>query len=194
MPDYTQTDLNRAVAVCHAAGETWVDSIPLVDSDGSTNISFAIFIIVYNFVVAWVIVHLTIVVLLDNFVKATAVIEHEEEEKVLMQRELVTLQNPMAPLLRRMVEDFVDDEDLSQRLQSLFKVLISTALMFLPHFSELALISCRPLDSLPEPSSVIDREAVSMLLSAAAHLDSVLGRSWTETSQAASASRNLHQR
>lgn len=101
-----------------------MDSIPLVGSDGSTNLSFSIFLIAYTFIVSWVIVHLTIVVLLDNFVKASTIIEHEEEEKALMERELVGLQSPMAPLLRKMAEEFVDDQDLSKRLRILFKVIL----------------------------------------------------------------------
>lgn len=116
--------VTQGVALLWAAGETWVDSIPLVGSDGSTNLSFSIFLIAYTFIVSWVIVHLTIVVLLDNFVKASTIIEHEEEEKALMERELVGLQSPMAPLLRKMAEEFVDDQDLSKRLRILFKVIL----------------------------------------------------------------------
>ena len=112
----------RALTVT-AAGETWVDSIPVVEEDGTSNLAFALFFVVYTLVVTWVMLQLSVVVLLDNFSKASAIIEHEEEDRVLAEKGLDGLQSPMAPLLRKLAEEFVNNEDLSLRLQNLYKVL-----------------------------------------------------------------------
>ena len=106
-----------------AAGDTWVDAIPLVNSDGSTNVSFSIFIICYILIVSWVIAHLTMVVLLDNFIRASAAVLHDEEEKAFSKKNTEGLYSPMAPLLRMLVEDFIDEQDLSERLKNLFGVI-----------------------------------------------------------------------
>ena len=90
-----------------AAGATWVDGIPLVEEDGSANARFCLFFIAFTLLVTWVniasprcaghtrccMVHLplpktdffcqlvlkcSVVVLIDNFVRATAAVEHEQ--------------------------------------------------------------------------------------------------------------------
>ena len=48
-----------------------MDEIPLVGDDGSTNVSFSIFLISFTLVVSWVVLQLTTIVLLDNYVKAS---------------------------------------------------------------------------------------------------------------------------
>lgn len=99
-----------------------MDSLPVVEEDGSSNLSFSLFFVVYTVVVTWVVLQLSVVVLLDNFSKASAVIEHEEEDRGLAERELDGAQSPMAPLLRKLAEEFVNNEDLTARLQNLYKV------------------------------------------------------------------------
>ncbi len=49
----------------------WVEDLPLVGEDGSTNSFFAAFLISFTLVVSWVVLQLTTIVLLDNFVKAS---------------------------------------------------------------------------------------------------------------------------
>ncbi len=48
-----------------------MDEIPLVGADGTTNVSFSIFLISFTLLVPWVVLQLTGVVLLDSFVKVT---------------------------------------------------------------------------------------------------------------------------
>ena len=100
-----------------------MDSIPVVEEDGTSNLTFALFFVIYTLVVTWVMLQLSVVVLMDNFTKASAIIEHEEEDKAIAEKGLDDLQSPMAPLLRKLVEEFVSNEDLSVRLQNLYKVL-----------------------------------------------------------------------
>ena len=61
-----------------AAGETWVDDIPMVAEDGKTNMSFSLFFISFTLLVSWVVLQVTLVVLFDNFVRANAAVEHEQ--------------------------------------------------------------------------------------------------------------------
>ena len=49
----------------------WVDEIPMVGSDGSTNVPFSLFLISFTFVVPWVVLQLTTIVLLDSYIKAS---------------------------------------------------------------------------------------------------------------------------
>ncbi len=48
----------------------WVDEIPLVGEDGSTNVSFSLFLISFTLIVSWLVLQLSTIVLLDNYVKA----------------------------------------------------------------------------------------------------------------------------
>ncbi len=99
-----------------------MDSIPIVEEDGDSNVTFSLFFVSYTILVTWVMLQLSVVVLLDNFSKAKAIIEHEEEEEIFSEMKHDGLQSPLAPLLRKIVEEFVNNEDLSLRLQNLFKV------------------------------------------------------------------------
>jgi hypothetical protein len=55
-----------------------VDAIPLVEADGTTNVSFSLFFISFTLLVSWVVLQVTLVVLFDNFVRANAAVEHEQ--------------------------------------------------------------------------------------------------------------------
>ena len=47
-------------------GEPWVAEIPYLNEDGSTNSSFAIFLVTYVLVVNWTLLQVTVAVLLDK--------------------------------------------------------------------------------------------------------------------------------
>ena len=65
-------------------------------------------------------------VLLDNFVQATARIEGAERGEALQRQRLERrLENPLDPLLERLVRDHVDDGDLSARIRAVFKVCVN---------------------------------------------------------------------
>ena len=59
--------------------------------------------------------------LLDSFMKASAAMELEEENRRLT-RNNDESSGPLDPLLRKLCEEFVDDQDLTEKLQKLFKV------------------------------------------------------------------------
>ncbi len=66
---------------------------------------------------------MSVAVLLDSFVTATAKIEAEEvkglhEEK----RRRHQAKNPLEPLLKKLTKEYVNNADLSEKLKLLFKV------------------------------------------------------------------------
>ena len=107
-------------------GQGWVDSIQQVDQEGRSNALFCIFFISYVMLVCWGILQITVVVLLDSFMKAKAIMDHEEEVAFLESSGTEEYHTPFEPLLRKLAEDFTDDEDLEQRLRKLFRVQILT--------------------------------------------------------------------
>jgi hypothetical protein len=65
-------------------------------------------------------------VLLDNFVQATARIEGAERGEARQRQRLERrLENPLDPLLERLVRDHVDDCDLSARIHAVFRVCVN---------------------------------------------------------------------
>jgi hypothetical protein len=66
-------------------------------------------------------VQITVVLLLDSFMKASAAMELEEENRRLT-RNKDEANGPLDPLLRKLCEEFVDDQDLTEKLHKLFKV------------------------------------------------------------------------
>ncbi len=66
----------------------------------------------------------SVAVLLDNFVTASAKIDEEEgrhelEEKLRRRQ----TRNPLEPLLKKLAREFVDDADLADKLRCLYQVL-----------------------------------------------------------------------
>jgi hypothetical protein len=64
-----------------------------------------------------------VAVLLDNFIQASAQIEDEEKVGALsQQREMARVPHPLDPVMERLSQDYIDDEDLSRRIRDLFEV------------------------------------------------------------------------
>ena len=61
--------------------------------------------------------------LLDNFVSASSRIEDEENQIMLEEkRRRQLVKNPLEPLLKKLAKEFVDDDDLSNKLRHLYEV------------------------------------------------------------------------
>jgi hypothetical protein len=72
----------------------------------------------------------SVAVLLDNFVSASAKMEEEERQlQILRARDNKTVSLTLDPLLARLARDFVDNADLSSILMALFRVPSSTGVM-----------------------------------------------------------------
>ena len=52
----------------------------MTDPDGEPQTAFAIFVVTFIMLVSWVLLQLSTVVLIDGFTRASARIEHEEEQ------------------------------------------------------------------------------------------------------------------
>eukprot|EP00292_Cryptomonas_paramecium_P000167 CAMPEP_0113678112 /NCGR_PEP_ID=MMETSP0038_2-20120614/9720_1 /TAXON_ID=2898 /ORGANISM="Cryptomonas paramecium" /LENGTH=379 /DNA_ID=CAMNT_0000595621 /DNA_START=655 /DNA_END=1791 /DNA_ORIENTATION=- /assembly_acc=CAM_ASM_000170 len=108
------------------SGDPWPDEPRIQKEDGRVDYSVVGFQFAYTVVVLWVIVQVSVAVLLDSFIGASARMEDEEklenaENKV---RENI-LRNPLEPLLLWLAKDFSDNEDLSERLRNLYEELDS---------------------------------------------------------------------
>jgi hypothetical protein len=65
-----------------------------------------------------------VAVLLDNFVTASIrMLEEERERQLAESKSRKTINSTLDPLLERLARDFIDNADLSCRLQNLFKVI-----------------------------------------------------------------------
>ncbi len=66
---------------------------------------------------------MTVAVLLDSFVTASLrMLEEERQQQLADSKTRKTISSTLDPLLERLARDFVDNADLSSRLQNLFKV------------------------------------------------------------------------
>ncbi len=65
----------------------------------------------------------SVAVLLDSFVSASLrMLEEERQKQLADSKTRKTISSTLDPLLERLSRDFVDNADLSSRLQNLFKV------------------------------------------------------------------------
>ncbi len=65
----------------------------------------------------------SVAVLLDNFVTASAKIEDGEKRQELEEkRRRQQTRNPLEPLLKKLAKEYVDDADLSDKLRCLYQV------------------------------------------------------------------------
>ena len=85
----------------------------------------------------------SVAVLLDNFVAATARIENEEKlGKVKERKKLNHFKSPLEPLIAKLANGYTDDLDLSSQLKSLFEVANKSFLLVLLIHLLLTLINC----------------------------------------------------
>ena len=72
--------------------------------------------------VNWVFFQVSIAVLLDNFLAASNAMKREKHNLLIQaKRKAKRFKNPLDPLLLRLSKEYINDADLSERLQELFK-------------------------------------------------------------------------
>ena len=105
------------------AGDPWPEDFHAIRENGTPNWAVAVFIAAFTIIVIWVILQVSMAVLLDNFIGASSRIEMEErlEKAETEHREQQTV-NPLEPLLLKLGREFSDNQDLSDRLQTLYQV------------------------------------------------------------------------
>ncbi len=106
-----------------SGGETWLDSLQRWNEDGTLNYGPNLYIFSYIVIVVWVLLQVSVAVLLDNFVSYT--IKEEEQAKLQKQQEGKSKcdnTNPLEPLLQKLMKGFVDDTDLTAKINALYKV------------------------------------------------------------------------
>uniref|UniRef100_A0A7S0MCA4 Ion transport domain-containing protein n=1 Tax=Cryptomonas curvata TaxID=233186 RepID=A0A7S0MCA4_9CRYP len=117
-------EFNRAFIAMFriTAAETWVDSLPEQDQDGTINYQAATFIVSYIIIENWLLFQVSVAVLLENFVSTSTRMDEEEQvERAVEQARENELRNPMEPLLVQLLREYSDSADLSKRLSILFQ-------------------------------------------------------------------------
>ena len=72
-------------------------------------------------------------ILLDQFIAtASSTIAEEERARRLARRKEQLIHNTLDPLMEKLTEDYIDDGDLSHRLQDLFKASLPSTLADVP--------------------------------------------------------------
>jgi hypothetical protein len=104
-------------------GMTWVQYIPTIEANGTTNGTMAVYIISYVILINWVILQVTVAILLESFVTVSARMEREEERQAQEARKRIERRDsPLDPLFERLARKYIGDEDLSLRISALFQV------------------------------------------------------------------------
>ena len=107
-----------------AAGETWIDGVPLHDDEGNVNWMIGGFIIAFIIVVNWTVLQVSVAVLLDNFVNETAREREQQHDEITEHiRMKDNMGNVLDPLLRFLADSSIDQDHLSMLLCDLFKAM-----------------------------------------------------------------------
>ena len=78
----------------------------------------------------WVFFQVSVAILLDNFLAASNALKMEKELRIIQLKQTrKQIKNPLDPLLLRLSKDYINEADLSKRLQELFKVLLAISFM-----------------------------------------------------------------
>ena len=109
-----------------AAGETWIEGVPVLDEDGIVNWGVGVYIMSFTIIVNWTLLQVSVAVLLDNFVQSTG------EEKKLEHDHLIgekrardAIGNVLDPLLHIICKEYIDEQHLTHFLRQLFALLLS---------------------------------------------------------------------
>ncbi len=111
-----------------SCGMTWAQYIPMIESNGTTNGSLALYIISFVILINWVILQITVAILLESFVTVSARMEREEERLLHEARKRVERRDsPLDPLFERLASQYISYQDLGVRLKAHFQVRHQTA-------------------------------------------------------------------
>ena len=98
-----------------ASGE-WIDDLPAYDENGTLDGTVVVFCASFIVVVNWTLLQVSVAVLLDNFVSATADSEAEEERQRLQEDPVRTAKHALDPLLHVLSDNFDTTDDLFLRI------------------------------------------------------------------------------
>jgi hypothetical protein len=105
-----------------AAGDTWIDALPMLAPDGDLEWKPALFTCSFIVLSVWIVLQVSVAVLLDNFVTVSMRMENEEKKKASKEKKAASqFQNPLEPLIKKLANDFTDNDSLSAKLLALFQ-------------------------------------------------------------------------
>ena len=134
--DFATFDRAFFALVRLSGGETWLDSLQRWKEDGTLNYGPNLFVFSYIVIVVWVLLQVSVAVLLDNFVSYT--MKEEDLAKLQQQQEGKSKcenKNPLEPLLQKLLKGFVDDADLTAKIQIVYQVIPGSELFFSAHYA-----------------------------------------------------------
>ncbi len=107
-----------------AAGDTWIDTLPTLGADGDLEWKPALYVCSFIVLSVWIVLQVSVAVLLDNFVTVSMRMENEEKRKASKERKAASqFQNPLEPLIKKLANEYTDNDSLSEKLVSLFQVM-----------------------------------------------------------------------
>ena len=113
-----------------SCGMTWPQYIPMIDSNGHTNSTVAIYIMTFVILIDWVILQITVAILLESFVSVSARMEREAERLTHEARKRIDRRDsPLDPLFERLARKYISDDDLSLRIKAVFQVCLKASIL-----------------------------------------------------------------
>lgn len=121
-------NLSRAIVTLFriAAGETWVDGMPIVKEE-TGRVDWPLGFYTFSFILVnnWTLLQVSVAVLLDNFVSETSREKSAQQQLVMEEkRSHDSIGNALDPLLKIIATEYVDDKHLSAFLSELFALLV----------------------------------------------------------------------
>ena len=106
-----------------AAGDTWIDSLPMLGPDGDLEWQPSLFVCSFIVCSVWVVLQVSVAVLLDNFVTVSLRMESDEKQKASKEKKAASqFQNPLEPLIAKLANEYTSNESLSSKIRALFHV------------------------------------------------------------------------
>jgi hypothetical protein len=104
------------------AGGVWTQSLAARGPDGSVVFGPTLFLTTYIMVVNWTLLPVSMAVLVDSFVVVSANAAREDRERrIFLAKDSQLIKYTLDPLLRHLTTHYIDDSDLTDRLQRLFQ-------------------------------------------------------------------------
>lgn len=105
------------------AGNAWIGELPAYNDDGHLDPGVVTYLVSYIVIVNWTLLQVTVAVLLDNFVSATAQSEEEDRMQELEDNPVRIVAHSLDPLLAVLVNTYDTREDLTMRIHGLFDIM-----------------------------------------------------------------------
>ena len=115
---------NRAFASLFriAAGDTWIDPLPILGPDGNIQWKPALYTFSFTVLGVWVVLQVSVAVLINNFVTISMRFENEENQRQVTEKKASSqFQSPIEPLIAKLATEYTNSASLTAKLTSLYQ-------------------------------------------------------------------------